>query len=30
VRVSDSQGFCCECSSSQVWDDTFGSSKERM
>ncbi|KAG2447311.1 hypothetical protein HYH02_007641 [Chlamydomonas schloesseri] len=29
VRVADSQGFCCECSSSQVWDDTFGSSKER-
>jgi hypothetical protein len=29
ARVPDSQGFCCECSAGQVWDDTFGSSKQR-
>lgn len=29
VRVPDSQGFCCECDAGQIWDDTFGTSKER-
>lgn len=27
-KVPDSQGFCCECTSDQKWDDTFGSSKD--
>ncbi len=29
ARVPDSQGFCCECDAGQIWDDTFGTSKER-
>ncbi|PNH12225.1 Protein HAPLESS 2, partial [Tetrabaena socialis] len=28
-RVLDSQGFCCDCDASMIWDDTFGTSKER-
>jgi hypothetical protein len=29
VKQPDSQGFTCECSATQIWDDTFGTSKER-
>nr|BAO57178.1 generative cell specific-1 [Gonium pectorale]BAO57179.1 generative cell specific-1 [Gonium pectorale] len=29
TRLPDSQGFCCQCDAGQIWDDTFGSSKER-
>ncbi|EFJ46134.1 hypothetical protein VOLCADRAFT_105708 [Volvox carteri f. nagariensis] len=28
-KVPDSQGFCCQCSSGEVWDDTFGDLKYR-
>ena len=29
ARVPDSQGFACECSAAQIWDETFGTLKER-
>lgn len=28
-RMPDSQGFVCECDSSQIWDETFGTLRER-
>jgi hypothetical protein len=29
VKAPDSQGFACECSSAAIWDDTFGTNKQR-
>jgi len=29
AKQPDSQGFKCECSASQIWDETFGTLKER-
>jgi hypothetical protein len=29
VKQPDSQGFKCECTASQIWDETFGTNKER-
>ena len=29
AKVPESQGFSCQCSAGQIWDDTFGSNKQR-
>jgi hypothetical protein len=28
-RQADSQGFCCDCTLSSIFDDTFGSASQK-